>query len=115
MGVITLRWIARAWSLVSIGVALFFFSKKGSMTIPVAPKSWVGFALFPLGVVLGLLVAWWKESWGGAIAVLCLLAFDWFSGDFLGGALPHSEAFLLFFAPGMLFLACGTLAGQRRT
>jgi hypothetical protein len=110
--VIILRWIARAWSLVSVGVVLFFLSKGRVGTAPITSKSWAVFALFPLGVALGLLVAWWKESWGGAIAVACLLAFDWISGNFLSGALPHSEAFLLFLAPGMLFLVCGILAGQ---
>lgn len=99
------RSIARIWSLLSIGFVLMFVvgetvGKQGLMPTPV---EWVALAFFPTGVVIGLIVAWWREGLGGGIAIFSLLAFyAWefaYSGDLAGGPF-----FFLVAAPGLLFL-----------
>jgi len=102
--VVTLRWIARGWSIASIGLILLFFIGEGFAPTRVTPKEWVGLAFFPIGVVLGMLVAWRKESWGGSITVISLLAFYGVYGYFLNGTFPKGWAFAILSVPGILFL-----------
>ncbi len=100
-----IRTIARILSLLSIGFVLLFvvgetLSEQGSLPTSV---EWVALAFFPTGVVVGLVIAWWREGLGGGIALLSLLAFyAWefaYSGDLAGGPF-----FFLVAAPGLLFL-----------
>jgi hypothetical protein len=64
---------------------------------------WIGLALWPGGVCLGLVIAWFRARLGGAIATVCLIAFYLWSllerGRFPGG--PY---FVLVAVPGFLFL-----------
>jgi len=39
------------------------------------PGQYVGFLFFPVGICVGLIVAWWREGLGGAITVSSLLIF----------------------------------------
>src|SRR5438132_2403332 len=57
---LSLRWTARAASLLSIGIILLFF--VGFNPGSVRPGEWVGLAFFPAGVVIGMIVAWWKDG-----------------------------------------------------
>src|SRR6266496_948292 len=66
---IGLRWIARAGSLLSIGLILLFLIGEGFDTTQVTLKQWIGLLFFPSGVVIGMIVAWWKEEGGAAGAV----------------------------------------------
>jgi len=103
-----LRWTGRVWSLASLAFLLTFILGhlfgNGDNGEP-APngQEWIGLAFFPVGVLLGLVVAWWKEAIGGGVAVGSLAAFYlWHlsvSGDFPGG--PY---FALIAAPGAVFL-----------
>ena len=102
---ITLRWIARVWSIGSIGIILLFFIGEGFAPAKVTPKEWVGFIFFPIGVTAGMLVAWWKEAWGGGITTMSLLAFYGVYGYLISGSFPKGWAFVIFSAPGLLFLA----------
>jgi hypothetical protein len=61
--------------VISIGLILLFFVGEGFSPAQVAPKEWVGLVFFPIGVVVGMVVAWRKESWGGGITVVSLFAF----------------------------------------
>jgi hypothetical protein len=87
--IVILRWIARVWSIASIGLFLLFFIGEGFAPAKVAPKEWVGLGFFPIGVVVGMLVAWRKESWGGGITVTSLLAFYGVYGYLFSGAFPR--------------------------
>jgi hypothetical protein len=100
------RRIARVWSLLSIAFVLMTFI--GELFDPSGPAptsvEWVGLAFFPIGVVIGLILAWRWEGIGGATAVLSLLAF--YIWDLIrSGDLPGGPFFFLVAAPGFLFLA----------
>lgn len=98
-----LEWGARVGSLVSIGLLLALFIGEGLHPDQVGPKEWVGLLFFPVGVVVGMIVAWWKEGLGAVITISSLLAFYVVYGylfrNHIGG-----WAFITFAAPGFVFL-----------
>lgn len=57
-----LHWGARVLSLMSTFVILLFFIGERFEISRVAAREWVGLLLFPLGVIVGFAVAWWKEG-----------------------------------------------------
>jgi hypothetical protein len=108
-----LRWTARAWSVVSLGLILLFFVGEGFAPADVGPQEWIGLLFFPVGVVVGMVIAWWKEGWGSGLCIVSFLAFYLVYGLGLRGDLPRRWAFSLFAAPGILFLACWLLSRSR--
>jgi hypothetical protein len=100
-----LRLTAKIWSILSIGfVLLIFIGEMINATGP-APTldEWLGLAFFPMGVVIGLILAWWHEGVGGAVTVLSFVAF-YIWELILSGSLADGPFFLLVAAPGFLFL-----------
>ena len=95
------RWIARVWSIASIGIILLFIICEDSG--PIGTGEWLGFLFFPLGVSVGMVLAWWKEGIGGGITVASLIVF-YLVHFATAGTLPEGWAWLLFSAPGFLFL-----------
>lgn len=73
-----LRVLARAWAALSVAFVVFLFLTEwlgsGSPALPTG-REWLFFALFPLGVCLGLLLAFARPRLGAAVALLSLLAF----------------------------------------
>lgn len=102
-----LRIIARIWSLLSIGFILLIFvgeALNGERPAP-TPLEWFGLALFPGGVLLGLIIAWRYEGLGGIVTLSSLGAF--YIWNFLqSGRLAGGPFFFLAAAPGLLFLIC---------
>ena len=95
-----IRWCARLWSIATIGLVLLFL--VGEPFHP-TPKEWLGLIFFPFGICAGMIVAWRKEGLGGTITVGSLLVF--YGVHFLtAGRLPHGWAWVVFAAPGFLFL-----------
>ena len=112
--VLASRWIARGWSILSI-VFVFAFAVgegvQGSGPRP-TPQEWVGLALWPIGVCVGLAVAWYREELGGALALVCLIVF--YVWNLLrSGHLARGPFFFLVAAPGLLFLLAGLLSHRR--
>jgi hypothetical protein len=106
----TLLWIARAASLTSAAIILLFF--VGFQPGRVALREWIGLAFFPIGVVVGFVIAWWKEGLGGGVALVSLLAFYGIYG-FLMGSHIGGWAFIVFSSPGFLFLAYWLIAQDK--
>ena len=112
----TIRWTARLWSALSILFLLALFIGEG-----LGSSSWAGLnrreiilmLFFPLGISLGMLLAWSREGLGGGVTLAGLAAFYGvhylFSGWFPGG-----PWFLIVAAPGFLFLFSRALKAQRR-
>jgi hypothetical protein len=74
----------------------------------------VGLLLFPIGVVVGFGIAWWREGVGGLVTVGSLALFYlWMLGR--DGRLPAGPYFLLFAAPGFLHTANALLCRSRKT
>jgi hypothetical protein len=98
-------WAARAYALAGLAVLTAFAVGEGF----VQPERWVPdvtlgegvlFALFPVGVAIGLLLGLWRPRAGGWIATLSL------AGFYLGmlidrGGLPSGPWFIVFSGGGI--------------
>jgi hypothetical protein len=105
VGIQVIRWLARAWAAVSIGLIALLFVGEGFRPSQVNTREWVGLLFFPVGVCAGMILAWWREGLGGGITVASLLAF-YTVHLVTTGTLPSGWAWLVFAAPGFLFLLC---------
>lgn len=103
--------LARILSVVSIGTLLLFAIGENGTT-KIAFREWLGLLFFPFGVAAGMLVAWWRAVWGGALSVGSLIAFYlvfvWLFGETFWQA--ATVYFFIFTVPGFLFLINGLLA-----
>ena len=96
------------WSVASIGLILAFLVGEGFHPSQIKAHEWLGLIFFPLGITVGMVLAWWREGLGGAITVASLAVF-YVIHIATSGALP-GLAFLVFAMPGFLFLACWAMA-----
>jgi hypothetical protein len=110
--VVGLRWTARVWSVASIALILAFIVGEGSH--PSGAHEWLEFLFFPVGISLGMILAWWRESFGGSITVGSLLAF-YVAHLTIADTFPKGWAWLAFAAPGFLFLLSSHLSRRPRT
>ena len=105
--VVALRWVARIWSIASVGLLCTFLVGEG------LPPLTVMAMLFPFGVMLGLVLAWWFERVGGLVAAASILLF--YSLHYLNhGRFPGGYAFMLVSAPSVIFICCGLLSARER-
>ena len=105
------RWIARVWSILSIlAVIAFAVGEFGTSTGPrPTPQEWGGLLLFPIGVGVGLILAWYREALGAILSLGCLGAF--YLWNLLHSErLPQGPFFLLLAAPALIFLVAALLA-----
>jgi hypothetical protein len=113
MATVALRWIARILSMLSIGLMLLFLVGEGladpdASLADIKLTEWWLVIFFPPGVVIGMIVGWWREGTGGAITVVSLFLF-YVSHAIVFGNLPGGLWFLIFSLPGFLFLGCWLL------
>lgn len=104
------RWSARAASLASLGLLAMFATSGGA-----APSAfeWLLLALFPVGVAIGMVVAWWREILGGGITAVSLGAF--YAIISLDAARPPMGPwFVVFASPALALLACGVMTRVAR-
>jgi len=107
------RWTARVWTILSVVFILGFAIGEGLAGGPKPSlKDWGGLALFPIGVCLGLLVAWYREKLGGVLALGFLIAF-YFWNLLRSGHWPRGPFGFLVAAPGLLFLIAAFLSDPR--
>ena len=100
--VAVLLWVARIWSIASVGLLCVFLIGEG------LPPLTVKAMLFPFGVMIGLMLAWRFERIGGLVAAMSMLLF--YGLEYLGhGRFPKGYAFILVSAPSLIFLCCGYL------
>lgn len=111
----TLTWIAKIWNVISVVFVLAFLFGQGLNTHGVGPTTteWIGLALWPGGVIVGLIVAWFRKELGGAMAIASLIAF-YFWNLLERGKFPGGPYFLLVAAPGILFLLSSLLSRSHR-
>jgi hypothetical protein len=102
-----LRWIARSWSAAAI--LLVVMSMALERTHPTTTTEWVGFLFFPIGVSVGMILAWWKEGLGGSVAVASFFVF-YVVHVTTAGSFPPGLGWLAVAAPGFLFLICWRLS-----
>lgn len=104
--IVALRWVARIWSIASVGLLCMFLVGEG------LPPLTVMSMLFPFGVMLGLILAWWFERVGGLIAAASILLF-YALHYFNHGGFPGGYAFMLVSAPSVIFICCGLLSATQ--
>lgn len=95
-------WSARAASIVVIALLLLFASGEDFSKASV--REWVGLSFFPLGVAVGLAMAWWREALGVVVAASSLSAFYLIDGLLLSGRVV-GPWFVIFTSPAALFFA----------
>ncbi len=95
------RWTARIWSICSILLLLGFVVGEGIN--PKTSGEGIGLLFFPFGISVGMVLAWRKEGLGGSITVACLAIFYVIHLATVG-SFPKGAAWLMFAAPGFLFL-----------
>jgi hypothetical protein len=100
-----LRWLARVLSILALGIVLLFAFGEGLDLSHFTTRDWVLFVFFPLGVFLGMAVAWRWEGLGGGITAASLAAF-YLAHRLLSPSFPRGFAFVAIAAPGFLFLLC---------
>jgi len=114
---LTIRRTAKAWSLLSIAfLLLMFIGEVLHPTTAQLPTLEEGIAMlfFPIGVCLGMILAWRREALGGTITVASIVAFYlWML--ILRGYFPRGPYFLLVAAPGLLFLASWAIAERAQS
>jgi hypothetical protein len=108
------RWVARAWSV--LNVLLVFMFAIGASLRPSGPEptiqEWIGLALWPVGVAIGLLLAWLHETLGALLALACLIAFYLWNLH-RTGSLPQGPFFFLIAAPALVFLVAAALSRRQ--
>jgi len=112
-GVLVFRWAARVLSVVSTAMLVLFITGEKFDVSRITAREWAGFALFPVGIVVGFAIGWWKEGLGGAITTLSLLAFYLVYGYLTRGKTNLGWAFVVFAFPGFLFLISWLLSFTR--
>ncbi len=106
-----LRWTARIWGIATFLVIIAFVAGGAESMRPTASEA-VGLLLFPVGTLVGLALAWWREGLGGLVTVASLaLFYVWIV--IRGGHIPSSPYFLLLAAPGFLHLVNAFLVKPR--
>lgn len=108
-----LRWTARVLGVAST-LLLLAFAFGGREHFQLTAVEAVGFLFFPVGVIVGFALAWWRELTGGLVTVGSLALFYlWlYSRD---GRLPAGPYFILFASPGFLHIASALLAAWGRS
>jgi hypothetical protein len=108
-----LRWTGRVWSLASVALLLAFIIGEGVAFSKFRPNELLMFLLFPVGISVGMILAWWKEGLGGAVTIGSLLAF-YLVSLMTSGRFPKGWAWFVFAAPGLLFLLSFWLSRRSR-
>lgn len=94
--------LARLGSIASITLLVLLFQAEAFNPSEIPPRQLIGLLFFPIGVMLGMIIAWWKEGLGGSVTVLSLLGFYFVYGYLLRYHLA-GWAFVVFASPGFLF------------
>jgi hypothetical protein len=109
-----IRWIARITGVIStLILSLFVFGEPFPIR-KITGAEWLGLMLFPVGVVIGFAVAWWREGLGGLITLGSLLAFYMVFVFVMNENLTKGGWFLVFAFPGFLFLLSALLRRSQR-
>ena len=95
--------LARVGSIASITLLILLFMDEAFHPAEISPNEWAGLLFFPLGVMIGMIVAWWKEGWGAAVTLVSLLAFYMVYGYLLRNHIG-GWAFIVLASPGFVFL-----------
>lgn len=105
--------LAHVGSVAAFTFLLMLFAGEGLHPSQISTNEWVGLLFFPIGIVIGMAIAWWKEGPGSMITVGSLLGFyvvwGYFMRNHIGG-----WWFIVLASPGFMFLLHWLLRGFDR-
>ena len=97
------EWLARLGSIASITFLVLIFLDEPFEPSHITRTEWIGLVFFPIGVTIGMVIAWWREGLGAALTVGSLaglyLVYGYVFKNHIGGLW-----FIVFASPGFLFL-----------
>ena len=106
--------LARIGSIASVTLLVMLFVGEGFHPSEISMNEWAGLVFFPTGVVIGMVIAWWKEGTGSAITLGSLLGFYLVWGYFLHNHI-RGWWFLAFASPAFLFLLHSFFVGTKES
>ena len=95
--------LARIGSIASLTLLIVIFVGEGFYPSEISPNEWAGLLFFPIGVIIGMAIAWWKEGVGSVVTVGSLLGFYLVWGYLLRNHIG-GWFFIAFASPSFLFL-----------
>lgn len=95
--------LARIGSIASLTLLIVIFVGEGFHPSEISPNEWAGLLFFPVGVIIGMAIAWWKEGVGSVVTVASLLGFYLVWGYLLRNHIG-GWFFIAFASPSFLFL-----------
>ena len=98
-----IEFLARVGSIASVTLLVLIFMNEPFRDSEISRNEWIGLAFFPIGVVIGLVLAWWKEGVGSVLTVGSLIGFYVVYGYLLSNHIG-GWWFIVFASPGFLFL-----------
>ena len=106
--------LARVGSIASITLLILLFMGDAVRPSEISTNEWAGLVFFPIGVVIGMVIAWWKEGVGSVLTVASLIGFYMVYGYLLRNHIG-GWWFIVFASPGFLFLLHWFLnSGEKR-
>ena len=102
-----IRWIARIWGSIILLFFLFMVGAHivGSFTGTEQGEGFrstvelLSFLFFPVSIMIGLAIAWWREGLGGTIVLIGMVGFHVLRPDLILDPMIDSPA-----VPGILYL-----------
>ena len=105
--------LARVGSIASVTLLALLFMGEPFREGEISSNEWVGLMFFPIGIVIGMIIAWWKEGIGSVVTVVSLVGFYLVWGYLLRNHIG-GWVFIAFASPGFLFLLHWLLSGTER-
>ena len=105
--------LARVGSIASITLLILLFMGDAVRPSEISANEWAGLMFFPIGVVIGMVIAWWKEGVGSVLTVASLIGFYLVYGYLLRNHIG-GWWFIVFASPGFLFLVHWFLISAER-
>ena len=97
------RRLASAWAAVNLLlIVILLVGELSGQHLPSA-REWLGLALWPIGVGIGLVICWFRARVGGWVTLGSLVGFYLWNLAMVG-QFPRGPYFILFAAPGALYL-----------
>lgn len=95
--------LARVGSIASVTLLALMFIGEPFRPAEITSNEWAGLIFFPMGVVIGMVLAWWKEGVGSVLTIGSLVGFYLVWGYLLRNHIG-GWWFVVFASPGFLFL-----------
>ncbi len=99
-----IRWIGRILTVFSVAFILTFFIGEADFSQPVqlSVRDIVMLLFFPVGLIAGNVVGWWKEGWGALITAISLALF-YLADLVFTGTFPGGPFFALLASPALFY------------